>query len=160
MTATPIRPIVRFTRFILSPTVASRRYVYTFWNPKDAKGRLKPGATADEAKRYDAVVAANGGDKRIKFRSKANMGPGAEEVVYITNDPLIAAQLRAEIRSGRLKAREDVTVAPLQCPWCEEFSRPSSTPKDQEEMYFHHLDKHPDKLNDMVGEQAPAVAVA
>jgi hypothetical protein len=168
MTATAVRPAVRFARFILHKSVASRRYSYTFWNPKTLGGRnvtnkrnevigksaLKPGATQADVQKYEAAVAANGGNNKILFRSRANMGPGAEEVVYITDDPVIAAHVRSEIRSGRLKAREDVTVAPLQCPWCA-FSLPSSTQRDQEEMYRHHLDDHADKLNEMVGTPVP-----
>jgi glutaredoxin len=152
MTATPVRPNVRFARFILQKNVASRRYLHTFWNPKTlgGKGAIKPGATQADVKKHADVVAANEGNTRILFRSKANMGQGDEDVVYITDDPLIASYLRAEIRSGRLKAREDVTVAPLSCPWCA-FTLNSSTPKDQELMYHHHLDEHPEKLDEMVG---------
>jgi hypothetical protein len=172
MAATAVRPTVRFARFILSGNVASRRYIYRFWNPKTLNGAdvkqkdgrvtrsaLKPGATEADVKRYQEAVAANDNNNSVLFRSKANMGPGAEEVVYITDNPTIAAYLRSEIRSGRLKAREDVTVAPLQCPWCD-FSLPSSTPADQQAMYLHHVEMHEDKLNAMVGTPAPVEAVA
>lgn len=167
------KPAVRFARFILHPNVASRRYLYRFWNPMTLNGvdavakkggnvikksALKPGATPQDVQRYKEAVAANGGNDKVKFRSVGDPGPGQHEVVHITNDRVVAAYLRNEIREGRLKAREDVTVAPLACPWCD-FVRPSSTPNDHEEMYRHHLDVHPEKLDDMVGQPMPTAQV-
>jgi hypothetical protein len=165
---------LRLARFILQPSVASRRYLFTFWNPRSLGGSdvinkngkviqksvLKPGATPEDVARYDEVVAANDGETRVMFRSKANMGPDAEVVAYTTGDPIVAAWLRTEIRAGRLKAREDVTASPLACPWCD-FQLPTGSPSDHETMYRHHLDQHPERLNDMVGEPlepAPVVA--
>lgn len=162
MPATAVRPKVRFARFILHKHVASRRYLYKIRTPTNAKGKLKPGFVQSDAALRDRLIESNGDKESLLFRSFADPTAKVHDVVYITSDPEMAEWVRKEIREGRLRAREDISVMPQVCPWCamegKEFILPSSTEPERVKMYEHILELHPERVEGNIGQVIEAVA--
>jgi hypothetical protein len=150
MPSTSVRPDgPRLTRFILTDKTVTRRFLYKIPRAYREEGKLAHGRDAAYAKLYPQLIAANDGKDKVFFRAPVNLADPNKKmpVVFNTTSAVLARWLRNEIREKRLRAREDVTTMPARCPWCE-FETPGSTDADRIAMYEHHLDAHPDKLNE------------
>jgi len=162
MAATEVRPRIRFARFILHKNVASRRYLYKIPNPKTHKGKLKPGFVQDDVAKFARLVELNDNKESLFFHSTGDPSAKVHDVAFVTGDIDLARFIREEIRAGRLKAREDITVMPQVCPWCAmegvEYSLPSSTEAERQKMYEHVLELHPDRVEGGLGERIEDVA--
>ncbi len=142
----------RLTRFVLTDKTVTRRFLYKIPRPyftdKNGNERLMPERDKAYAALYPQLVKANGGSDKVFFRAPLDLAnPNKKNpVVFNTDQPILARWLRNEIREKRLRAREDVTTTPMQCPWCD-FTLPGSTDNDRIKMYEHHLEVHADKLD-------------
>ena len=128
-------------KFVLQPGICTRRYLWKIPAPG-------PRATQKDRNAYDEVCRRVGKDK-VPFRSATNAArPG-----FATTDPVVATMLRQAIQAGNLKAREDISVMPMRCPHCDEWTSKSSTEADRQALYLHTLEKH---LELLAGAEAAA----